>query len=952
MDATKDYTFGGTGVIAGVGSFTKSGAGTLLVNNNNTFTGPLSVNGGLIQYNNNAYLGSGKITMNGGTLSFSLSGSGTYLTLANDLSISAGTTNTIIMSQRETLSGTVTGSGTLNLVAPSTLGGTRDYLSGSWSQFSGVLNLSGEAMLHCQVQGGAFDGLNNATVTISNETLGVDGTPGGETINLGALSGNSGASLAGSGYGYGGLVTWQVGGLNSSTTFAGAIQNGSLGSAAITKIGAGTLTLSGNSTHSGATIVSNGTLLVTGNISNSPATVANGGTLQGTGFLGGGVTIQSGGIISPGAGIGSVGTLTVGNGLSLTTATLYFDLSSSPSSGNDKILMSGGALTMSGTQTFQFNLLSGALGDGTYSLIEGATNNTASSVTLANNLPSGARQTFTMSRPSSGSSTGYVALVVSGSPAANLIWQGTNGSAWDAATTNWLNGPAADKFYNVDTVTFNDSSTNGTVSLAGTLQPASVLVTNNTLAYTLGGSGALIGSGALTKGGSGTLTISTTNNSYTGNIFVAGGALWAGVGANLGSGTLNLSGGGSFNLPSGESISLPIFISAGQSGTLYSGALGNSISGAISSGSSSSVLNLSGGCSFGGTSSSQFDNFTGTIVIPAGSTLRYAPNSSGNTYGSLNSTLVINGTLQPRNAGNTIQLGALSGSGTLSGPQSNAGTGDTLYVIGGNNASASFSGNISSNTAVAGSQIIVNKIGTGTLTLGGNSTYTGGTTVSAGTLLVTNRTGSATGTGDLEILLGATLAGNGIIGSATTVDDFATFAPGNPAGTLTFTSDLTLNDNSALQFALGTSSDSVAVGGDVFLTGKLSVTNAAGFAAGSYPLFTCAGTLTLDDLALVSAPSGYNYSFDTNTPGVVKLVVALPAPPVIGSPAVSGGKLVFSGTGGTPGATYYVVTATNLAAPAANWTRILTNQFDTGGNFAVTNPPATNVQSFYRLQLQ
>ena len=47
------------------------------------------------------------------------------------------------MSQRETISGTVTNSGTLNLVAPSNTGGTRDYLSGSWSQFAGILNFSG-----------------------------------------------------------------------------------------------------------------------------------------------------------------------------------------------------------------------------------------------------------------------------------------------------------------------------------------------------------------------------------------------------------------------------------------------------------------------------------------------------------------------------------------------------------------------------------------------------------------------------------------------------------------------------------------------------------------------------------------------------------------------------------------------------------------------------------------
>lgn len=102
---------------------------------------------------------------------------------------------------------------------------------------------------------------------------------------------------------------------------------------------------------------------------------------------------------------------------------------------------------------------------------------------------------------------------------------------------------------------------------------------------------------------------------------------------------------------------------------------------------------------------------------------------------------------------------------------------------------------------------------------------------------------------------------------------------------------------------------------------------------------------------LTSAPAGYNYQFDTNTTGVVKLVVSLSAPPVISTPGFSNGRFVFSGSGGTPGATYYVTTSTNLAAPLADWTRIFTNQFDDNGNFSVTNTPATNAQNFYRLEL-
>lgn len=53
------------------------------------------------------------------------------------------------------------------------------------------------------------------------------------------------------------------------------------------------------------------------------------------------------------------------------------------------------------------------------------------------------------------------------------------------------------------------------------------------------------------------------------------------------------------------------------------------------------------------------------------------------------------------------------------------------------------------------------KTGTGTWLLTGASTYSGGTSVAAGTLLLTNPTGSATGSGDVNVLAGAVLGGSG-----------------------------------------------------------------------------------------------------------------------------------------------------------------------------------------------
>src|SRR5437899_1245728 len=74
-----------------------------------------------------------------------------------------------------------------------------------------------------------------------------------------------------------------AGGDTTSTTFSGVYQN-SGGAAALTKAGAGTLTLSGANTYTGATTVNAGTLAVTGSIV-SPVTVNSGGTLGGTGTI-------------------------------------------------------------------------------------------------------------------------------------------------------------------------------------------------------------------------------------------------------------------------------------------------------------------------------------------------------------------------------------------------------------------------------------------------------------------------------------------------------------------------------------------------------------------------------------------------------------------------------------------------------------------------------------------
>ena len=502
------------------------------------------------------------------------------------------------------------------------------------------------------------------------------------------------------------------------------------------------------------------------------------------------------------------------------------------------------------------------------------------------------------------SMTNTIGLVVTGTvPPQDLVWRGDGfANTWDVnTTTNWLDGTTPAVFHNGDSVTFDDTGSNSpNINLAANLTASDIEV-NSTQNYTFSGTGALAGSAALTKSGSGTLTIATTNSSYAGSVVLNGGTLALATGSSLGSATLNLNGGGIFSLLSGNGTVFfggSVLVSAGQSATVASGQLGNGISGSISSEDAASTLNLSGGVSFSGTDSTEFDGFTGTINIPSGSTLRFSSNSSGNSYGSLNPTFVINGTFQPRNAGNTIQLGQFSGSGTLAGPQSNAGTGDTLYVIGGNNADANFSGTISSNTTVAGSSVLVSKIGSGTLTLGGVNTYTGTTTVSAGTLLVngTNASSPIVVTNSLS-----TLGGTGQIGGAVTVYSSGVLAPGVGVGTLNLAGDLTLNA-ATLRFDLanvttvgGGVNDLIALaGGNLNLTGTSTVApnylNGA-LANGAYTLITGGSTTTGSAANLAwGGVSGTRQSFvfDLSTPGTVQLQVSGSAP----------ASLVWSGTNG------------------------------------------------------
>ena len=953
--ASQNYTFGGTGSLGGAMSLAKSDAGILTIGTSNTFAGGTFVQGGTVVMGNasaNACgLGTGTVTLNDGTrLTLFDGGASTDAgTLPNSLVVSGNTT--LELPERGGAGGaTLTGSGTFNLISHYVRGNFNYDCSG----FAGTLHAT-TTDSSADFRMGSYAGFVNATVNLSNNInayFTAPISPSGNTVDFGQINAPASATLLGGPTG-GRAVTLRIGALNTDSSFAGSIAEQTVGSTtSLIKIGAGTLTLGGANSYSGQTIVSNGTLVVNGGTGTNALTVVS-GTLGGSGAIGGGAALYSGNTIAPGADINprTVGTLTITNGLALTNATLYFDLVGVTTAGggvNDLISLSGGALVLSGANTVVPNLLNGSLAGGAYTLISGGSSTVGSAANFVWAGKTGSRQTFSFDTTTT---PGSVFLDVVGSPPATLVWSGTNGSAWDTGATNWFNGSAADKFFNFDTVIFDDTSTNGNVVISGVVQPGQVLVTNSILNYTLGG-GVLDGVAQLIKTGPGTLFLSGSNSLSGGTIINGGTILLTNDTANqfgLGTGAITLNGGTLTmydNAATYNSSYWNMIVPANATGTLNA----------------DSRCDLYGSLTGGGvlnfyvpyvrtTLYGDWSAFTGTVNMNSDSSggefrvLNFSGYPGAALHLSSNVTADFQGTVDPD--GTTLQLGALSGvssSSLLGGPT--AGNVFT-WQVGGQNTDAAFAGTIAeqgTNTITA-----IEKIGSGTWTLTGSNSFVGGMTLSAGTLQVNNTSGSATGTNQVFVASGAKLSGGGIIAGLTAFDDGAILAPGNGAGTLTISNELDLSDQTVLQFALGTTSDKVVVSGNLTFGGLLNITNPGGFGVGTYTLFTYGGALTMGSLTIASAPASFVCTVSTSTAGQVNLVVMRPQFNAIN---VGGGGLAMSGSGGPAGGTYYVLGSTNIALPLNLWPRIATNLFDAGGNFSYTNAANPNTtQTFYRLQL-
>ena len=143
-------------------------------------------------------------------------------------------------------------------------------------------------------------------------------------LSIGSLAGSSGSVLFSSQGGGASTQSLTIGNLNTSTTYGGSISDVDA-AGSITKVGTGTLTLTGTNTYTGATRINAGTLQVDGSIaSSSSVTVNSGGTLSGIGTVDpAATTIMSGGTLAPGNAANPTGTLTITGNLVFQSGALY-----------------------------------------------------------------------------------------------------------------------------------------------------------------------------------------------------------------------------------------------------------------------------------------------------------------------------------------------------------------------------------------------------------------------------------------------------------------------------------------------------------------------------------------------------------------------------------------------------------------------------------------------------
>jgi len=483
-------------------------------------------------------------------------------------------------------------------------------------------------------------------------------------------------------------------------------------------------------------------------------------------------------------------------------------------------------------------------------------------------------------------------------------WDSSNGTTstgnFTAAGNATVSGTVYANALTYTAASGNFSINSGTINLFGTTPGITV---DPSLALTIGS--ALTGTTGLKKLGTGTLNLSASN-SYTGNTTVSTGILAVSNGSALGSGTVTVQGGSVASLRLSGNITVANALQLGGDGISFIGALmsmsgSNIVSGAMTDGGriaamTGSSLTLTGGMtgtaypisvvidarsgatitistnSFNlGTTGTFNDNREGLTVLSVagntwgttfvhnGGTLRTdvasaLPSSARLQLGATEDTLSLNATVDLNGNDQTVAgISSLSANGSVSG----TGVREIKSV-----SAATLTTNQTSNTVFDGKftgALALTKSGTGTLTLAGNSTYTGTTTVSAGTMIVS---------GTLANTSGVTVSGGTLeLGAADRINNAATLTlSGGTFNASTFTDSLgalTLSGNSFI--SLGSGAAIAFANSSASTWGSSFTLDLTGFVSGSSLRFgTNASGLTGIQLAQFTATGFSSFSLDSS----------------------------------------------------------------------------------------
>ncbi|MFJ3461583.1 autotransporter domain-containing protein [Achromobacter spanius] len=341
-------------VISGVGGIDKTEAGTLTLTGANTYAGKTVLSGGTLSVARDASLGdpAAALRFQGGTLEITgdafndtaraieWSAAGGGFNIAD-----AANTFTITQSLNGTGSLVKSGPGTLRLTGTQAYGDTfvsAGTLIGDADSIRGNVTNAG-AVVFEQATPGTFAGNITSTGTLQKtggSILTLTGTSSGNwDLTQGTLAVDA-ANFQGDARidAVAGLRFVQPAAAPYAATYAGQIS----GVGSLTKMGAGVLTLTGDSSaFTGPTAVQAGSLIVGAAGGNGqlggPVTVASGATLGGSGTVGT-TYLTNGARIAPGNGIG---TLTIAGDLTFSPTSVY-EVEADPASNNsDRIDVSG-----------------------------------------------------------------------------------------------------------------------------------------------------------------------------------------------------------------------------------------------------------------------------------------------------------------------------------------------------------------------------------------------------------------------------------------------------------------------------------------------------------------------------------------------------------------------------------------------------------------------------------